>query len=145
MAHKLREPPPAPPSREIDDSIRRVLRSFAIAGLFLMYFPVDMWLGTISQTEIPIGVVKSVSAASGGLHGLTVLETDTGFYVLRAHAIIHKGTPLILDTRVNGDQYVCNAGKSVCVRTSSRHLSVSGVQPPAMPSQGDSAVQGNPK
>jgi len=145
MVHRFRQHRPPRRSPEVDESTRGVLRSFAITGLLLMYFPIDMWLGTISQAELPIGVVKSVSAASGGLHGLIVLETDTGFYALRGHAPIHKGTPLILDIRVNGDQYVCNTGKSVCVRTSSRHLSVTGVQPPVQPRQGDSAVQGIPK
>ena len=126
MTHGFRQRPPPPPTPEIDPEVWGILRVFALAAVVLMYYPIDMWRGTITETEVPIGTVKSVSAASGGLHGLTVLETETGFYALRGHATIHKGAALILDTRINGDQYVCDAGKKVCVRTSRRHLSGTG-------------------
>jgi len=133
MVHRFRSHHPPQHSPEVEESARAVLRAFALAGLVLLYFPIDMWLGTISETEVPIGAVKSVSAASGALLGLTVLETESGFYVLRGHANIQKGTPLILDIRLNGNQYVCDVGKSVCVRTSSRQLSAAGGQPPRHP------------
>ena len=129
MARATRHRQSPSPHPEIDESISKVLRAFALLGLVLLYFPVDLLLGTITRTEVPIGAVKSVSAASGGLQGLTVLETDTGYYALRGHATVHKGTPLILDTRLNGDQYVCIESKKVCARTSARHLSPTGAQP----------------
>lgn len=132
-------------SPEVEEATRGVLRAFALLGLFLLYFPIDMWLGTISETEVPIGAVKSVSAASGSLLGLTVLETETGFYVLRGYANIRKGTPLILDIRLNGNQYVCDVGKSVCVRSSSRQLSAAGGQPRPQPRPGASNANGNQK
>lgn len=145
MVHRFRHQRSSQRSPEVEKSTRGVLRAFALLGLFLLYFPIDMWLGTISETEAPIGAVKSVSAASGALLGLTVLETATGFYVLRGYANIQKGTPLILDSRLNGNQYVCDVGKSVCVRSSSRQLSAAGGQLPPQPRPGASNAKGDQK
>ena len=110
-------------SPRVDASVRGVLGAMALAGLVLLFHLTEVWLGTISETTIPIGSVKSASAASSGMDSLTVIETDTGFYALLGPAIIDKGTSLVLDVRLNGDQYVCDASRRVCVRTSSRQLS----------------------
>lgn len=99
-----------------------ILLAFASVVLFILHLLVDDLLGTFTRRESAIGTVKSVSAASGRLRGLTVLETETSFYVLRGHANVQKGASLILQTRFNGDEYVCDQNRAVCVPTASRHL-----------------------
>lgn len=69
----------------------------------------------VASTQ-PIGLVKSVSAA-GGLRGGVILETETGYYPLLGSITAPKGAAVSLEVRQNGNRYVCDGGRQVCVQT----------------------------
>ena len=53
----------------------------------------------------------------GGLQGRVVIETDTGSYPLLQAPVIHKGTPLVLELRGNGQRFVCDLPRTLCIKT----------------------------
>ena len=51
MVHRFRHQRRPQRSPEVEETTRGVLRALALLGLFLLYFPIDMWLGTISEQD----------------------------------------------------------------------------------------------
>lgn len=86
---------------------------FGLCVLMLLYQLYDGWLGRQVSSRQPIGsVVKVIGEGRKWL-----IETETGFYPVSKALMFNKGAPLVLETRANGDRYVCNAAGSVCGRT----------------------------
>lgn len=105
---------PAPePSASADTWF--ILLALALAVVLVLHLVVDTILGSFTRSESAIGTVKSVSGASGRFRGLTVLEADGSFCVLRGCVNARKGASLVLRTRFNGDNYVCDRDENVCV------------------------------
>lgn len=119
---RVQRTPPPPPKRSITADGCFSLLAFAFVVVLVLYPIADVILGSFTRSESAIGTVKSVSGASGRFRGLTVLETDTSFYVLQGYLNVQKGTSLTLQTRFNGDRYVCGWNAEVCVQTASTDL-----------------------
>ena len=86
---------------------------FGLCVLMLLYQLYDGWLGRQVSSRQPIGSVVRVT----GEGRQWLIETEAGFYPLSRALAVNKGTPLLLEIRENGDQYVCNAARTVCGRT----------------------------
>ena len=100
----------------------RVDFSALLAGTALVLMGVALhgiWQGSRLESSRPIGTVKSVAPGSGWGVRL-IVETETTFYPLRSLLVVEKGTPLILQVRANGDQYVCDVSQS-CAKTASQN------------------------
>ena len=131
---------PAPrPQRNVTVDVCFIFVAFAFVVVLVLYPVVDTILGSFTRSESAIGTVKSVSGASGRFRGLTVLETDSGFYVLRGYVNVQKRTSLILQTRFNGDSYVCDPNENVCVQTASVNLADAKVAQPSSSSPASGA------
>ena len=63
-----------------------------------------------------IGNFVSMSGP-GGLRGAVVIDTDLGSFPLHSAAAIAKGTPLILELRDSGQRYICDARKTLCLKS----------------------------
>ena len=63
-----------------------------------------------------IGNFVSMSGP-GGLRGAVVIETDLGSFPLHSAASIAKSTPLILEFRDSGQRYICDARKTLCLKS----------------------------
>lgn len=62
-----------------------------------------------------------------------MLETDVAdgsLYVLRGYVNARKGASLVLRTRFNGDNYVCDRDENVCMQTASVDLADAEVAQP---------------
>jgi hypothetical protein len=86
---------------------------FGLCVLMLLYQLYDGWMGRQVSSRQPIGSVVRVTGEGRQL----LIETETGFYPLSRALVVEKGTRLVLETRGNGDRYVCNAAGTVCGRT----------------------------
>lgn len=99
----------------------RVDFSTLLAGTALVLLGVaflGIWRGTRLESSVPVGAVRSVAPGSGWGVRL-IVETETTFYPLRGVLAVEKGTPLFLQVRGNGDQYLCDASRS-CVKTATQ-------------------------
>ena len=86
---------------------------FGLCVLMLLYQLYDGWMGRQVSSRQPIGSVVRVTGEGRQL----LIETETGFYPLSRALVVEKGTRLVLETRGNGDRYVCNVAGTVCGRT----------------------------
>lgn len=108
----------------LDQRVResgRVDFSTLLVGTALVLLGVafyGIWQGSRVESSRPIGTVKSVTPGSGWGVRL-IVETETTFYPLRGVLAVEKGTPLLLQVRGNGDQYLCDAAQS-CVKTATQ-------------------------
>ena len=91
---------------------------FGLCVLMLLYQLYDGWLGRQVSSRQPIGSVVKVT----GEGRKWLIETETGFYPLSRALVVEKGTRLVLETRGNGDRYVCNAAGTVCSGTMKRQV-----------------------
>lgn len=86
-----------------------------VAFLIVGYVAVSAFLGSQVEASANIGRVVNVTGG-GGLAVKLLVQTESGFYPLKASVVIENGTPLILEKRVNGDVYVCAPNRG-CVQT----------------------------
>jgi hypothetical protein len=91
---------------------------FGLCVLMLLYQLYDGWMGRQVSSRQPIGSVVRVTGEGRQL----LIETETGFYPLSRALVVEKGTRLVLETRGNGDRYVCNAAGTVCSGTMKRQV-----------------------
>ena len=63
-----------------------------------------------------IGNFVSMSGP-GGMRGAVVIETDLGSFPLHSAAALAKGTPLMLELRDSGRRFICDARKTLCLKT----------------------------
>lgn len=85
------------------------------AVLFILWI-----LGYTRESEVvssrPIGNFVSMSGP-GGLKNSVVIETDTGSYPLLSVPVIVKGTALVLELRGNDQRFVCDASRTLCIKS----------------------------
>ena len=83
----------------------------------------------VTATEA-LGTLQGMTAGSGW-RGRSVIEVrttteggaaTTRFYPLDEPMAAKQGTPLILETRANGELFICDAQRHACVRTASEML-----------------------
>lgn len=106
--------------RKADPVERTLILIFAL----LLAAPV-YWVGKSLYTALTTDeVVSSRSighfvsmSGPGGLRDRVVIETEVGAYPLQSAAAIAKGTPLILEHRASGQRYICDARRSLCLKT----------------------------
>lgn len=101
---------------------KHLVRAVCVAALIPL-----VWAGVLTWEHQRAKQVMSVQPIGIAMHqasqepatnvGSLVLETSTGFYPLMASVVIHKGTPLFLETRADGSQFVCTASRGTCVKT----------------------------
>ncbi len=80
-----------------------------------------LWAGGYwRQSEVisssPIGHFIRMSGP-GGFPGGVVIETDTGSYPLLKPPVISRGTALVLELRGNGQRFVCDLTRTLCIKT----------------------------
>lgn len=86
------------------------------AFVLVSYMALSAFLGAQVEATVAIGKVVNVTGG-GGLAVKLVVQTETGFYPLKASVVIERDTPLFLEKRKNGDVYVCGPDRG-CVSTS---------------------------
>ena len=64
-------------------------------------------------SSAPLGRLHHIGP--GGIDAAAVLETARGFYPILASAAFEKGADLVMETRGNGQRFVCDAGRTTCV------------------------------
>lgn len=115
--------------KKLDDNSIRVVHLFQIL-LLLLSIQIAFWIwGAWRERQVtltgPIGTLQSMTAGSGWRGG-SVIEVrtaqengspETRFYPLDEPMAATQGTPLILETRANGDLFICDAQRNACVRT----------------------------
>lgn len=103
-----------------------VVDCFLGVGAFLLVTCAVVYavLGNQVESSTPIGRVVNVTGG-GGLAVELVVQTDTGFYPLKASVAIERGTPLRLERRWNGATFVCTADHD-CRETTQRAWTQSG-------------------
>jgi hypothetical protein len=121
--------PPSPPENpstpigkdsKSDPLDRFLIPSFALLMglpliLFLFWVGGSWWQSEVVSSR-PIGHFIRMSGP-GGLQGRVVIETDTGSYPLQQAPVIGKGTPLVLELRGNGQRFVCDLPRALCIKT----------------------------
>ena len=120
--------------KKLDDNSIRVVHLFQIL-LLLLSIQIAVWIWDawrerqVTLTE-PLGILNGMTAGSGWRGGSvievrTALEngtTETRFYPLDEPMAATQGTPLALETRGNGELFICDAQRHACVRTASDML-----------------------
>ena len=115
--------------KRLDDNATWVAALFKIV-LLLIAIQVSIWVwGAWRERQVesmePIGTLHSMTAGSGWRGG-SVIEVhaipdngsiETRFYPLDEPMAATQGTPLILETRANGELFICDAQRQACVRT----------------------------
>lgn len=120
--------------KKLEGNSIRVVHLFQIL-LFLLSIQIAVWIWdawrerqvTLSE---PIGILQGMTAGSGWRGGSvievrTALENgaiETRFYPLDEPMAATQGTPLILETRANGELFICDAQRHACVRTAPEML-----------------------
>ena len=114
---------------QLDDNATWVVLLFKIL-LLLIAIQIGIWVWgawreqQVESTEA-IGKLHSMTAGSGWRGG-SVIEvhtaldngaTETRFYPLDEPMAATQGTPLVLETRANGELFICDAQRQACVRT----------------------------
>lgn len=66
------------------------------------------------------GVILSLGCTDKNRDWL--LETTSGIYPVKGRVHVEPGTPLQVETRSNGDRWLCVAGRQTCVQTTRRSL-----------------------
>lgn len=69
----------------------------------------------------PIGYFISMSGP-GGFRDRVVIETDLGSFPLLEAPVISKGTSLVLEVRRNGDRFVCDVPRQLCIKTAANEF-----------------------
>ena len=86
------------------------------AGLVLW----NQWQQTRVVSTEPIGTLHGMTAGAGWRGG-SVIEVRTAdearFYPLDEPMAATQGTPLMLETRANGNLFVCDAKRHACAQT----------------------------
>ena len=120
--------------KRLDGNSIRVVHLFQIL-LLLLSIQIAVWIwGAWRERQValtePIGTLQGMAAGSGWRGGSvievrTALETGTPeirFYPLEEPMAATQDTPLILETRANGELFICDAQRHACVRTASDML-----------------------
>ena len=120
--------------KRLDDNSIRVVHLFQIL-LLLLSIQIAVWIWDawrerqVTLTE-PIGNLQGMTAGEGWrgswvIEVRTALENgsvETRLYPLDEPMAATQGTPLILETRGNGELFICDAQRHACVRTASDML-----------------------
>ena len=100
--------------------LERFLHGLFLSLLGLAVLVILVWFDIRFISEVvsrqPIGGFKRMSGP-GGLLGRVVIETDKGSYPLQGMPSIPKGTPLVLEVRATGAQFICDESRSLCIQT----------------------------
>ena len=80
----------------------------------------NQWRRSQVVSSEPIGVLHGMTAGAGWRGG-SVIEVrttnETRFYPLEGPMAATQGTPLVLETRANGNLFVCDAKRHACAQT----------------------------
>ena len=103
------------------DAVEKALIVFfvlllVLPALWSSRFLYRVWTTDEVVSTRSIGNFVSMSGP-GGLRGAVVIETDLGSFPLHSAAAIAKGTPLILELRDSGQRFICDARKTLCLKT----------------------------
>ena len=103
------------------DAVEKALIVFfvlllVLPALWSSRFLYRVWTTDEVVSTRSIGNFISMSGP-GGLRGAVVIETDLGSFPLHSAAAIAKGTPLILELRDSGQRYICDARKTLCLKS----------------------------
>ena len=110
------------------DPVEMVLMAFfalllVLPGWWSSRFLYRVWTTDEVVSTRSIGNFISMSGP-GGLRGAVVIETELGSFPLHSAAAIAKGTPLILELRDSGKRFICDARKTLCLKTDGPDFSV---------------------
>ena len=103
------------------DRVEKALMVFfalllVLPALWSSRFIYVSWITDEVVSTRSIGNFVSMSGP-GGLRGAVVIETDLGSFPLHSAASIAKSTPLILEFRDSGQRYICDARKTLCLKS----------------------------
>ena len=120
--------------KKLDHNSIRVVHLFQIL-LLLLSIQIAVWVwGAWRERQVtltePIGILQGMTAGSGWRGGSVIeVRTDlengsieTRFYPLDEPMAAKQGTQLTLETRGNGELFICDAQRHACVRTASDML-----------------------
>jgi hypothetical protein len=120
--------------KRLDENSMRMVHLFQIL-LLLLSIQIAVWIwGAWRERQValtePIGTLQGMTAGSGWRGGSvievrTALENgsiETRFYPLDEPMAATQGTPLILETRANGELFICDAQRHACALAASDML-----------------------
>ncbi len=121
----LNPPPPPGSGKEVSGVFKFFEKLFIVVSV-APFVAFVVWIFDSRESEVaisqPIGRFISMSGP-GGLSNGVVIETEVGSYpLLRDAPVISKGTALVLEERVSGKRYICDAPKSLCVLTTDKEF-----------------------
>ena len=100
----------------------RIFLLFILGGLTYSIHNIyqSMWIDRIE----PLGPVMAMGATADMPTPLWFVQTTKGYYPVQQPVSLQVGAELVLVTMLSGDQFLCNADRSVCASTSKagRHL-----------------------